>query len=106
MAKPTPKPKPDASAKPKKKITKKPTPKQIAKEKYQKRLDEFKVLVSLQKLNETRVERPALNTIGEPSGIQKLKGKKRGKKFVHEDSVTHLLSQTNCRIRYLLLWRK
>lgn len=28
-----------------------------------------------------------LNTIGTPSGVQKAKGKKKGKKFVHEDTV-------------------
>ena len=34
------------------------------------------------------MEKPLLNTIGTPSGIQKVKGKKKGKKFVSEDKVS------------------
>jgi hypothetical protein len=34
------------------------------------------------------VEKPLLNTIGTPSGIEKAKGKKKGKKFINEDAVT------------------
>ena len=33
------------------------------------------------------MEKPLLNTIGTPSGVQKVKGKKKGKRFVNEDKV-------------------
>jgi hypothetical protein len=73
----------------KKKIPKKPSQKQLAREKHVKRLDEFKVvpLVKLQLIFKSRVEEPQLNTIGTPSSIQKVKGKKKGKKFVKDDTV-------------------
>lgn len=46
-----------------------------------------------------------LNTIGTPSGVEKAKGKKKGKKFVHEDTVIHFRRRaSDGRIRCWLLW--
>jgi len=70
-----------APSKPKKKkIPRKPSAKQLAREKFNKKIEEIK----------TRVEKPLLNTIGTPSGIEKAKGKKKGKKFINEDKNTLL----------------
>lgn len=73
-------------------LEKKETPKQLAQEKYKKRLEEFKVrwLVRLTDSSlDSRVEPLKLNTIGSPAEIQKIKEKKKGKKFIHENKVIH-----------------
>jgi hypothetical protein len=33
------------------------------------------------------VDDPKLNTIGTPSGVQNVKGRKKGKRFINEDTV-------------------
>jgi len=36
------------------------------------------------------VDDPKLNTIGKPSGVQNVKGRKKGKRFINEDTSTLL----------------